>query len=62
MALPSFGSFFNTKVDSNDVKSHERVPGFRVHDGDTSSPKFMPQFVNKNTNQGKILKFYKMNL
>ena len=54
MALPSFGSFFNTKIDSNDVRSHERVPGFRVHDGDTSNSKFLPQFINKNVNQGNV--------
>ena len=62
MALPSFGSFFNTKMDSNDVKSHDRVQGFHVDDGDTSNPKFMPQFINKNSNQGKILKFYKIKI
>lgn len=51
MALPSFGSFFHTKLGRNELKSQEKIQDFSVNDV-TTNAKFMPQFINKEQRKG----------
>ena len=52
MTLPSFGSFFNSNVGSEEPNSQNKSPKFPLQDGN-SSPKFRSHFANEKTIQGK---------